>query len=62
MLGQVQAEAGPWLEGIFLWTLNTWNADNDPHMQRIYVDLDFTFFRKPAADVVRRWFTSWATP
>jgi hypothetical protein len=60
MFAQVQAEGGSWLEGMFLWTLNTWNRQNDPYLQQIYVDLDYTFFQKPAADVVKRWYSTWA--
>ena len=58
MFSQVMSEGGSWLEGMFLWALDTWNPQNDPFMDQRYRLVDSSFFEKPAADVVQKWYSA----
>jgi hypothetical protein len=56
---QVSLEGGPWLEGMFLWALDTWNPRNDPgYFSGGYGAVNFSFFGKPAGAVVERWYAN----
>jgi hypothetical protein len=60
MFQTINARAGDWLAGIFLWQLPSSNASNAPWLVP-FLARDYGFIGKPAADVVAMWYSESST-